>query len=183
MAPLIGADGKKLARDIGAAAGRAVSDQEAERVDKRSGEIYDSLNTNPRPLPGVRSFLAGLTRRGLPWAIATSSRREQVTTSVKSLDLTTPPIIIDGTHVEHAKPAPDLLLLAAERLELRPEQCWYIGDSTWDMQAARAARMVAVGVAYGAARPTELRDAGAQVVTTFRSLAADLRRRGVIDPA
>jgi HAD superfamily hydrolase (TIGR01509 family) len=160
-----------------------MDDGEAERVDKRSGEIYDSLNVNPRPVLGARAFLDALTRRGLPWAIATSSRREQVTTSVKALSLRQPPLIVDGTHVAHAKPAPDLLLLAAERLELRPQECWYVGDATWDMLAARAAHMVAVGVAYGAARPTDLRDAGAQAVTTFRSMAADLRRRGLIDPS
>ena len=63
------------------------------------------------------------------------------------------PQLIDGSHVEHAKPAPDLLILAAQKLETRPNACWYVGDSTWDMRAAIAAGMVAVGVAYGA-RPT-----------------------------
>ena len=58
--------------------------------------------------------------------------------------------IVDGSHVKHAKPAPDLLLLAAEKLETPASACWYVGDSTWDMRAANAADMIAVGVPYGA---------------------------------
>jgi phosphoglycolate phosphatase len=181
VAKLIGADGKRLAREVAAAGGRQLTTQEAERIDQRSGEIYDQLNTDPRSLPGARSLLVALTESELPWAIATSSRREQVATSVRALRLASPPTIIDGTHVEHAKPAPDLLLLAAEELETKPAACWYVGDSTWDMEAARAANMVAVGVAYGTPSPRELIDAGAHSVTTFRSLSMELRRRSAID--
>jgi phosphoglycolate phosphatase-like HAD superfamily hydrolase len=65
--------------------------------------------------------------------------------------------------VEHAKPAPDLLLNAAAQLGIRPAGVWYVGDSTWDMQAAVAARMVAVGVATGATTSSDLRSAGAVV--------------------
>ncbi len=177
---MIGADGKKLAREVSAAADRELTADEEEQFDRRSGEIYDNLNTEPRPLPGVRALLDALTESGLPWAIATSSRREQVVTSVKALHLRKPPVIVDGTHVKHAKPAPDVLLLAAERLSIKPAECGYVGDATWDMLAARAAGMIAIGVAYGAASARQLTDAGAQTVTTFRTLSADLRRRGLI---
>jgi len=150
-------------------------------MDRRSGEIYDRLNTHPRPLPGARTFLTALSDGGVPWAIATSSRREQVVASVKALRLKAPPIIVDGTHVEHAKPAPDLLLLAAERLSISPPDCWYVGDSTWDMLAARAAGNTAVAVAYGSATPRQLLASGAHAVTTFRSLSAEAGRRGLTE--
>ena len=52
----------------------------------------------------------------MTWAIATSSRAAQVATSVAALELAEEPRIVDGSAVEHAKPAPDLLLLAADRL-------------------------------------------------------------------
>jgi beta-phosphoglucomutase-like phosphatase (HAD superfamily) len=94
--------------------------------------------------------------------------------------LSTQPEIVDGTHVENAKPAPDLLLLAAKELRVQPVDCWYVGDSTWDMQAARAARMSAVAVPYGAATPAQLRRAGAQAVTTLRGLLRELRRRRLL---
>ena len=57
-----------------------------------------------------------------------------------------------------------------------------MGDSTWDMRASLAARMVAVGVAYGAALESELIDAGADVVTTLGDLESDLRERGLLRP-
>ena len=164
IAPLIGSDGKLVARRIGADAGVELDDARAEAIDRRSGELFDRLNTDPRPLPGVRETLDWLTQRRLPWAIATSSRREQVDDSVATLGLPTEPTVIDGSHVEHAKPAPDLLLYAARELGQDPAACWYIGDSTWDMRAARAADMVPIGVPTGAATTADLAGAGAAAV-------------------
>ena len=86
---------------------------------------------------------------------------------------------LHGSHVEHAKPAPDLLLLAAERLGQSPRSCWYVGDATWDVLAAKAANMPVIGVATGAVSRAALAGAGANAVATLDSLAADLRRRGL----
>jgi len=180
VASLIGADGKKLAREVAAASGKELADDRGEAIDKRSGEVYDTLNTDPQPIPGVRDVLLALGRSTLPWAVATSSRREQTRTSIGALQLPAEPKIVDGSHVEHAKPAPDLLLLAARELNVQPQRCWYVGDSTWDMLAANAAGMVAIGMAYGAATADQLREAGASVVTSFETLLADLKRRGLI---
>lgn len=180
VARLIGADGKRLAKEVANVANRHIDDGRAEAIDKRSGAIFDELNTNPRPIAGARQLLLALGRSSLPWAIATSSRPEQVRASVEALRLPEDPRIVDGSHVERAKPAPDLLLLAAEQLKVQPGRCWYIGDSTWDMLAARAAGMIGVGVAYGAASRSDLLNAGARTVTTFRSLETDLLRRGLL---
>jgi HAD superfamily hydrolase (TIGR01509 family) len=158
---LIGSEGKWLARQV---AGE-LSDERAEAIDARSGAIYSELNRSPRPLPGARELCLALDQAGLRWAIATSSRREQVGASVAALRLPREPRIVDGQHVERAKPAPDLLLHSAERLGVQPAACWYVGDSTWDMAAARAAGMVAVAVIAGSAVSADaLRDAGAHLV-------------------
>lgn len=164
VAELIGADGKRLARAVASAAGINLGDERAEALDRRSGEIYQTLNTDPRPLPGAAELLRHLERRGIRWAIATSSRREQVDTSVAALRLRSQPTIVDGSHVEHAKPAPDLLLQAAAALNIPAAACWYVGDATWDMRAAVAAAMVPIGVTTGAAGAEVLREAGARVV-------------------
>ena len=182
VAGLIGADGKKLARDVAERAGRQLRDEDAERIDKRSGEIYDEINTHPKPTVGARSLLVALERSDLKWAIATSSRAEQTKVSIAALELPEEPKIVDGSHVENAKPAPDLLLLAARNLDTRPEESWYVGDSTWDMRAARGAHMVAVGVAYGAADESDLTDAGANAVSTLSNLESELRDRGLLCP-
>ena len=179
LAPLIGVDGKRLAREIAALAGARLDEERAEAIDKRSGEIYEQLNHSPRPLPGVRGLVDALEARGVPWAIATSSRKEQVVTSVAALGLDSEPMIVDASHVEHAKPEPDLLLLAAEEVGVEPTRCWYVGDSTWDMVAAVAAAMIPIGVTAGAAvDAAALRGAGAAtVVESLRELTESLRDR------
>jgi HAD superfamily hydrolase (TIGR01509 family) len=128
-------------------------------------------------LPGVAEIVATIEELGLRWLIATSSRKEQVSGSVNALGLPSEPEIVDRSHVEHAKPAPDLLLLAAEKLGLPPAACWYVGDSTWDVRAAVAARMVPVAITAGSAvTAAELEGAGARlVVPTLSDLATTLR--------
>jgi len=179
LAPLIGLDGKRLAREIAALAGVTLDDDRAEAVDQRSGEIYEQLNRSPRPLPGVRELVGAIEARGLPWAIATSSRKAQVATSVAALGLASEPTIVDASHVEHAKPEPDLLLLAAKEVGVEPTRCWYIGDSTWDVVAAVAAGMIPIGVTAGAAvDEAALHGAGAAtVVESLMELADSLTKR------
>lgn len=165
IAPLIGIDGRRLAREVAAAAGMPIDDARAEALDRTGGEIFERRNGSPRPLPGVHAFVAALDDRGVRWAIATSSRRAQVARSVAALGLRRVPLIVDGSHVRPAKPAPDLLLLAARRLGVDPRRCWYVGDSTWDVQAAVAADMLAVGITAGSAvSAADLQVAGAGVV-------------------
>jgi HAD superfamily hydrolase (TIGR01509 family) len=164
LAPMIGLDGKRLAREVAARAGITLEPGRDETIDVRCGAIFEALNQRPRPLSGVDALLERLETAGIPWAIATSSRREQIATSVDALHLGTAPLIIDGAHVEHAKPAPDLLLLAALELQAEPASCWYVGDSTWDVLSASAAGMVAIGVTTGAANDAMLLDAGARRV-------------------
>jgi beta-phosphoglucomutase-like phosphatase (HAD superfamily) len=88
-----------------------------------------------------------------------------VATSVAALGLDDEPTIVDASHVEHAKPEPDLLLLAARQLDVPPAGCWYVGDATWDMVSAVAAGMIPIGVTAGAAvDETALEGAGAAAV-------------------
>ena len=165
LAPLIGIDGRRLAHEVAAAAGAPLDADAAERVDARAGRLFDEANRDPRPLPGATAALHRVDRAGVRWAIATSSRPEQVTASVEALRLDRAPRIVDGSRVAHAKPAPDLLLLAARELGVPPEATWYVGDSTWDMEAAAAAGMRGVAVLAGAAvGADQLHEAGASVV-------------------
>ena len=167
---LMGADGAKVARDVARAAGRTIDDAEALDLDHRAGAAFSRLNTEPRAVRGAASLLEHLDARGIPWAIATSSRPDQVKASVHALALERRPAITDGSHVQHAKPEPDLLLAAAEQTGMDPSTTWYVGDSRWDMMAAHAAGMVPIGVATGATDEPTLRAAGARL--TFPDLAA-----------
>jgi len=172
LRPMIGMDGRALAREIARVAGRTLDDGEAERIDRLAGERFDEHNHSPVPLTGAREVLDRLDVSGITWAIATSSRAEQVAASVHALGLPHQPRIVDGSRVAHAKPAPDLLLLAAHELDVDPASAWYVGDSTWDMRAASAAGMRPIGVLAGAAvGATDLREAGAaSVIETLADL-------------
>jgi HAD superfamily hydrolase (TIGR01509 family) len=179
LAPLIGLDGKRLAREIAALAGRPINEARSEEIDRQSGERYEQLNQAPLPLPGIGRLIDELERRRIAWAIATSSRKEQVTTSLAALGLSREPTIVDASHVEHAKPEPDLLLLAAKELGVEPAVCWYVGDSTWDMVSAVAAGMIAIGVTAGSAVDGSTLDGAgaAAVVASLEDLAAALEAR------
>ncbi len=175
VARLIGSDGRWMARLVGSESGITIDDARAERIDVRSGEIYGALNVDPLPLPGAREATQLLDRAGIPWAIGTSSRREQVAASVAALRLPREPIVVDGTHVAHAKPAPDLLLRAAQELAVPADRAWYVGDSTFDMEAAVAAGMRPIGVTTGASDAATLRNAGAvEVLATLERFGARL---------
>ena len=178
---LVGADGKRLAREVAATAGADLSEREIATLDRRAGAIFSQLNVEPKALPGARELLTELATGPLKVVIATSSLGAQVTASVAALALEQTPLIVDGEHVEHAKPAPDLLLLAAERAGVGAAACWYVGDATWDFLACVAAGMSGIAVPTGAADGAALREAGALVVIAgLVDLADELRRRGLL---
>jgi HAD superfamily hydrolase (TIGR01509 family) len=179
VAPLIGLDGKRLASEVAAVAGTLIDEPRTEEIDHLAGEIYEELNRNPKPLPGVRRLVDAIEKRNIKWSIATSSRKAQVATSVATLGLASEPTIVDASHVKHAKPEPDLLLLAAKQLGVEPGRCWYVGDSTWDMVSAVAAGMIAIGVTAGSAVDSvALVGAGAAaVVATLDELTETLASR------
>lgn len=176
IAPMIGMDGRRLAREVAKTAHLSLDDHAVEAVDKAAGEAFDRRNLAPEPLPGYSFLIDTIEAAAIPWVIATSSRAEQVRDSVAALGLTKPPKIVDGSHVKHAKPAPDLLLLAASKLAAEPGACWAVGDSTWDMRAAVAGAITAIGVTAGSAvDEAALYDAGATlVVPTLSDLIAIL---------
>jgi phosphoglycolate phosphatase-like HAD superfamily hydrolase len=74
IAPMIGMDGKRLAREVASGSGRELAVDEIEAIDRAAGEAFDRLNREPRPLPGADALLSDLGELGIPWVIATSSR-------------------------------------------------------------------------------------------------------------
>src|SRR3954447_9769452 len=82
-------------------------------------------------------------------------------------------VVVGGDETERQKPSPEPLLLALERLDARPADAAYVGDSPYDMQAARAAGLYAVGVSWGGIHEHEaLTDAEVVVHSAEELLAA-----------
>jgi HAD superfamily hydrolase (TIGR01509 family) len=178
LAGYVGSDGRWLATEAARAHGRSIDWATSDEIDRLAGALFDELNQAPAPLPGATELLTALEASRLAFAIATSSMPGQVAVSVTALRLPAPPRITDGSHVERAKPEPDLLLAAASQLDVSPDRCWYVGDSTWDMMAAARAGMAGIGVKTGATDAAGLISAGAVVaIDSLSDLHAELRRR------
>lgn len=134
----------------------------AERLQRLHQEAYVRHASTLRPLPGARDLLAYLTEIRMPWAIATSGRMATAKLALDALGVdpaTTP--VITRDQVQHAKPDPDLFVAAAERLEVDVVNAVVVGDSIWDLLAARRARSLGVGLLSGGYGAEELDRAGA----------------------
>jgi HAD superfamily hydrolase (TIGR01509 family) len=114
------------------------------------------------PLPGARELLAALTDQAVPWAIATSGRIETAAPLIAKLGVDPARIpVVTRDQVRYAKPDPDLFVTAAERLGIDIVNAVVVGDSVWDLLAARRARALGVGLLSGGYGEDELVRAGA----------------------
>ncbi len=118
--------------------------------------MADSLG----PTPGATSFIHDLERRGVPFIVATSSgteEREALLEALGSSDL----LVTDSDEVGSSKPAPDLLLAAAQQAGFDVATARVVGDSPWDALAALRVGATAIAVRCGAFDDASLREAGA----------------------
>ena len=115
--------------------------EQAERLTLECKHRYDHLLESGLPLkPGVRQLLDYLSGRGVPLAVATSTRgeRAQIKLARSGIDGYFSHVVT-SSDVLHAKPAPDLYLLAAQRLGMAPGECVALEDSEFGVRAASAA--------------------------------------------
>ena len=141
--------------------GRQVTAQEAERIQRLHAQAYARQADQVRPLPGARDLLAYLSARGVPWAIATSGRMESARPALETLGVSPEVPVVTRDQVANAKPDPDLFLAAAKRLGVDIAASVVVGDSVWDLLAARRARALGVGLLSGGYGQDELERAGA----------------------
>jgi HAD superfamily hydrolase (TIGR01509 family) len=141
--------------------GREVTAEEAARLRKLHGEAYAKRVAQVRPLPGARRLLAYLSELEVPWAIATSGYLESAAPTLELLGIPGGVPVVTRDQVARAKPDPDLFLAAAARLGVDISESVVVGDSVWDLLAARRARALGVGVLSGGYGQEELERAGA----------------------
>ncbi len=141
--------------------GRRMSVEETARVQRIHKESFARQVKGVRPLPGARELLTYLTKARVPWAIATSGRLESAQPLLDSLGVPAGVPVVTRDQVEHAKPDPDLFLAAAGRLGVPVEESIVVGDSVWDLLAARRAHALGVGLLSGGYGEDELQQAGA----------------------
>src|SRR5262249_54813202 len=145
----IGMSGGLLINALLRETGRPLSAEETARLQRGHAEAYAKRVGQVRPLPGTRELLACLSKAGVPWAIATSGKTESARPALATLALDPGVPVVTRDQVEHAKPDPDLFLEAAARLGVGIHDSVVVGDSVWDMLAARRARALGVGLLSG----------------------------------
>jgi HAD superfamily hydrolase (TIGR01509 family) len=112
-----------------------------------SGELFTLIDTELKPFDDAVDAARELRARGVPVAVASSSPRERLERTLGRAGLLDAfDVVVAGDEVEHGKPAPDMFLLAAARLGVRPATCIVIEDSPPGVQAGRAAGMFTLAV-------------------------------------
>lgn len=157
----IGMSGGLLINALLRETGAKLNPDEIARLQRAHAEAYARLVRHVRPLPGARELLESLSRAGVPWAIATSGRMESARPALDSLGISPETPVVTRDKVAHAKPDPDLFLAAAARLGVDIAHSVVIGDSVWDLLAARRANALGIGLLSGGYGEEELVRAGA----------------------
>ncbi|MCE1179034.1 MAG: HAD family hydrolase [Micrococcales bacterium] len=141
--------------EVGSLAGAALRHEWAVRYRELVGEVTQ--------LPGAVALVEDARRRDIAVVLASSGEHEFVDQALDLLDIRGAlTAVVSSADVEDAKPDPDILALACEKVDA--DRALMVGDTTWDAQAAARLGIPCVGVQSGGFGAAELRDAGASVV-------------------
>lgn len=157
----VGMSGGLLVHALGRELGREFSLGQAESIQATHTRVFRELAIGIRPLRGAVELLSELARRDLKFAVATSGTRATAGPALAMLGLGDDVPVVTRDEVPFAKPDPDLFLAAAERLDVSVANSIVVGDSVWDILAARRAGALGVGVLSGGYSRQELEVAGA----------------------
>ena len=143
-----------------------VEDGKAERVSELHSEYYAELQERGHPLPGAKELVTSLAERGYEVWLATSAKPEELEHHMQELGAEGEIAwVVSSDEAEESKPAPDIFGLALERAGVSPEDAVVVGDSVWDVEAAKDAGVRAAAVMTGGAfSRAELEEAGAYAV-------------------
>ena len=159
---------------------KSLTDEQTERelgdqIRAAESDFYFELIDEVAPMEGSRELIVELGRRGHIVVLASSAKQEEVD---RYLDLLDAHDLADAwttsADVEATKPAPDLVNVALERVAGSSGDAVMVGDTPWDVYAARGAGVDTIAVLTGGFGIDELRDAGA--IAVFESVA-ELRSR------
>ena len=115
--------------------------EEKQRIYKRM------LRKAVKPRPGLFNLLNSLEDEGMTLAIASSAPRENIDIVLKALGIEDKfRAVVSGDDVERGKPSPDIFLLAAQRIGIKPKNCLAIEDAQNGVEAAKRAGMTCIAV-------------------------------------
>lgn len=155
---------------IEALCGEETENESGDSIREAEKELYLELIGEVEPMDGARDLIEDLGRRGHSVVLASSAKEEEVE---HYLDLLEARELADSwttsADVAATKPEPDLVKAALEKANGDPEDAVMIGDTPWDVHAARGAGVDTVAVLTGGFAIEELTESGA--VAVFQSVA------------
>jgi HAD superfamily hydrolase (TIGR01509 family) len=148
------------------------SEEEREAIDRRHGDIYKSeLIPTARPFPRASDLLERTKDEGLKVVLASSAGAEEIDHYVELLGKELISFTTGKDDVEASKPCPDIFEAALEKGGLKPDEAIVIGDTPYDVLAAKRAGLECIALLSGGFPEEELRATGALAI--YRD-AADL---------
>ena len=173
----------RIHRHIGMGGDQLIGALTDERFEEREGDsiraaekvLYMELIGEVEPMQGARQLLEEIKRRGHSVVLASSAKADEVEHYVELLNART---IADAwttsADVEQTKPQPDLVNSALQKAQADAKDAVMVGDTPWDVQAAKSAKVPTIAVRTGGFGQDELEQAGAAAV--FESVAELLER-------
>jgi sugar-phosphatase len=125
------------------------AEKEADEIDRAEAMDTDGVVA----FEGAKDLLQEIPKSW--WGVATSGTRDTAMARMKASGLIIPDVLISANDVEHGKPDPEPYLRAAQRMQIPPERCIVVEDSSGGLQAALGARMTVIAVA-STHKPEEL---------------------------
>jgi HAD superfamily hydrolase (TIGR01509 family) len=160
-----------LGEHVGDAGAQALLDLADERYERLAATGIDHR-------PGIEPLLRWLSGQGIARAVATSTRNPLATTKLRAAGLLDWfDTVCTSSDVARPKPAPDVYLLAAERLGVEPAQCLVLEDSPTGVRAALAAGMTPIQVPDLLAPDAEVRALQHRIVDSLAQAQALLQAR------
>jgi HAD superfamily hydrolase (TIGR01509 family) len=167
---------------VAALMGERAAARDGDAIREAEGEAYDELIGEVEALEGASELLEGLGGSGASTVLASSAKPEEVE---HYLDLLGARSLVDAwttaADVERTKPEPDLIRTALEKVGFDgdpADEALLVGDSVWDVKAAKAAGVPTLAVLTGGFSEAELREAGAfEVVDEVSQLLAPATAR------
>jgi pyrophosphatase PpaX len=151
--------GLSLTEQLAWFSGRTDIEAYAEAYGKYYVRMHDDM---VRPFPGVEETVRLLKQNGIKLGVVTTKRRPMTERALRMFDLYDQmDTIITLDEVEHAKPHPEPVLKAISAIGTEPSLTCMVGDSPVDMEAARRAGAMPVGVSWSLKGDEVLRQAGA----------------------
>jgi HAD superfamily hydrolase (TIGR01509 family) len=159
---LIGRSGDEL---VSALLGDELADEHGSHVKKLHTKYFLDSASLIRRLPGTRELLEAITERGWHSVLATSAGEEELAalrSALDSEDLIS--AVTSAADTERAKPHPDIVTTALQRVDAKPTEAIFLGDAVWDVHAARRAGVQVAAVLSGGTSREALLEAGAAQV-------------------